>query len=73
MDEWINNLTERVNDMLERRPGLLPLLGVVLVLANLLLQAFPGRGYWLVDSNLLLHLGLIVSIVGLLLVAVYRH
>lgn len=73
MDEWINDVVERVNEALERRPGMLPLLGVVFIVVNFLLQIFPGSDVWLVDSNLFLHLGLIVSIVGLLLIAVYRH
>jgi hypothetical protein len=73
MDEWINDMVERINEALERRPGMLPLLGVGFIVVNFLLQIFPGSGVWLVDSNLLLHLGLIVSIVGLLLIAVYRH
>ena len=48
---------------------LLPLLGVLLVILNLLLQFYPGPGSgWFVDSNVLLHIGVITSIIGLLLV-----
>lgn len=65
----MNELVERLNDFFATRPGLLPLLGVGLVIINLLLQIFPGPGSgWLVDSNLFLHLGVIVSVIGLLLV-----
>jgi hypothetical protein len=65
----MNNLVERLNDFFAERPGLLPLLGVLLVILNLLLQFYPGPGSgWFVDSNILLHIGVIMSIIGLLLV-----
>jgi hypothetical protein len=66
----LNRLLDRASDFLARRPGLLPLLAIMLILVNFLLQIFPGTGLWLVDSNLLLHLGLIVGILGLLLIRV---
>lgn len=65
----MNNLVERLNDFFAERPGLLPMVGVALVILNLVLQIFPGPGSgWFVDSNLLLHIGVIMSIIGLLLV-----
>lgn len=65
----MNELVERLNDFFATRPGLLPMIGVGLVVINLLLQIFPGPGAgWLVDSNLFLHLGVIVSVIGLLLI-----
>lgn len=65
----MNNLVERLNDFFAERPGLLPMLGVLLVILNLLLQIYPGPGSgWIVDSNLLLHIGVIMSVIGLLLV-----
>ncbi len=65
----MNELVERLNDFFAERPGLLPLLGVLLVILNLLLQFYPGPGSgWFVDSNILLHIGVIMSIIGLLLV-----
>lgn len=73
MDKMLNNLLERVNDIMEKRPGLLPLVGVGLIILNLILQLVPGPGNWLADSNLFLHLGLILGIIGLLLISVYRH
>jgi hypothetical protein len=72
MNERINNLFERINDFLVRWPGALPLAGLALILVNFALQLFPGPGFWIVDVNLLLHLGLLISIIGLLLVNVYR-
>ncbi|NHZ72095.1 MAG: hypothetical protein GWP17_03305 [Aquificales bacterium] len=65
----MNELVERLNDFFAERPGLLPLLGVLLVILNLLLQFYPGPGSgWFVDSNILLHIGVITSVIGLLLV-----
>ena len=72
MDERINRLLEWFNDFLARWPGALPLLGLTLIILNLVLQLFPGGGHWLVDVNFFLHLGLVLSLLGLLLVNVYR-
>lgn len=73
MDKWINERVEHINNFLVRKPGILPLAGVGLILVNYVLQLFPWSEWWIVRTNLLLHLGLVVSIVGLLLVNVYRH
>jgi hypothetical protein len=73
MDQRINQLVERLNDFMVERPGLLPLVGLLLILLNFLLQLYPGPDAWIAGSNLFLHLGLILSIIGLLLVNVYRH
>lgn len=73
MDERINEVVERINGFLMRKPGALPLAGVGLIVVNFVLQLFPGPEAWIVRSNLFLHLGLVLSVVGLLLVNVYRH
>lgn len=73
MDKRINELIERINEFLVRKPGVLPLVGIGLIVLNFLLQLFPGPEAWIVRSNLFLHAGLVVSLVGLLLVNVYRH
>ena len=65
----MNELVDKLNDFFATRPGLLPMIGIALVILNLLLQIFPGPGSgWLVDSNLFLHLGVILSVVGILLI-----
>lgn len=61
----MNEFIDRLGDFFSKYPGLLPLVGLVLIIINLVLQFFPGS--WIVDSNLLLHLGLILSLIGLLL------
>lgn len=64
----MNRLIDALNDFFGDRPGLLPLVGILLILLNLLLQIFPGPGSgWFVDSNLLLHIGLIIGLFGILL------
>jgi hypothetical protein len=68
MDDFMNKFVDKAADYLARRPGLLPLLGLGFILLNFLLQIYPGTGYWIVDANLFLHLGLIITIFGLLLI-----
>lgn len=61
LSKWIDKLSE----FLAHRKGLLPLIGLLFIAANLVMQFFfPG---WLTDTNLLLHIGLIVAILGLML------
>lgn len=73
MNERINNLVERINEFLVRKPGVLPLVGILLIFVNFVLQLFPGPEAWIARSNLLLHIGLVISVIGLMLVNVYRH
>ena len=65
MISWLSKLIDKLSDFLARRKGLLPLIGLLFIIANLILQfVFPG---WLASANLLLHVGLIVAILGLML------
>ncbi|MDP2976507.1 MAG: hypothetical protein Q8N45_09905 [Anaerolineales bacterium] len=48
---WLNTLLDKLSEFLAHRKGLLPLLGILLVLANLILQFFPSG--WAGESNLL--------------------
>lgn len=59
-------LLDRISEILADRKGILPLLGILLVVINAILQFVPGSG-WLVETNLLLHIGVIVAILGILL------
>lgn len=56
---------DRLSAFIARYKGLPTMLAVVLVLLNFVLQ-FLNLG-WLSDSNLLLHLGIVVGLIGLLL------
>jgi hypothetical protein len=62
----MSRLFDRLSEFLAHRKGLLPLVGVFLILANLVLQFTASPG-WLVSTNLLLHLGLIIAILGLMI------
>lgn len=65
MFRWMNKMLDQLSEGLAQRKGLLPLLGILLVIANYIIQFFvPG---WVTQSNLLLHLGLILAIFGLML------
>jgi hypothetical protein len=66
MAEKLNLLLDRMSDFLAHRKGLLPFLGLIMVLANAILQFLPVSG-WFVQTNLLLHLGIILAILGILL------
>jgi hypothetical protein len=56
---------DRASEYLAARKGLLPLLGIALVVLNLIFQIVPAG--WLTTSNLFLHLGIILAVVGMLL------
>ncbi len=62
----MSKLLDRLSEFLAHRKGLLPLIGIALILINLLLQ-FLLSPNWLTSTNLLLHIGLIIAIFGLML------
>ncbi len=62
----MSKLLDRLSEFLARRKGLLPLIGILLIIANLILQFLLPPG-WLVSTNLLLHAGLVIAILGLML------
>ena len=67
----MNQFLDWLGNFLENRRGLLPLIGLGLIVLNLILQIVPGPGSgWIVDGNLFLHLGLVVSLIGILLIQV---
>jgi hypothetical protein len=63
MDKKLSGFLDIVSDFLARRKGLLPLVGILLVILNLIIQIVPGFE-WLSGNNLLLHLGILVAIIG---------
>ena len=62
----MSRMIDWLSEYLAHRKGLLPLLGIVLILLNLIFQFVLPSG-WLVSSNLLLHVGLVVAILGLMI------
>ncbi len=67
MDKFILNILDKSADFMAERPGFLPLVAIGFILINLLLQIVPGSG-WIVESNLFLHLGLVIGFIGLLII-----
>jgi hypothetical protein len=65
MFQWMNKMLDRVSEYLASRKGLLPLIGILLIIFNFVLQFFPAG--WVKDSNLFLHLGTVIAIFGLML------
>jgi hypothetical protein len=61
----LSRFLDRISEFLAARKGLLPLIGLLLVVINFILQFFSIG--WIAESNLLLHLGLILAIIGFLL------
>ncbi len=62
----ISKLLDHLSEYLAHRKGLLPIIGLFMIAVNLLIQfIFPDS--FLATTNLFLHVGLIVSIFGLML------
>jgi hypothetical protein len=62
----MSKLVDWLSEFLAHRKGLLPMLGMVLIIFNLILQ-FLLPPSLLTTSNLFLHVGLVVAIFGLML------
>ncbi|HSJ88752.1 MAG TPA: hypothetical protein VK909_16180 [Anaerolineales bacterium] len=62
----LSRLIDRASDYFARRKGLLPLIGMVLVVINFFLPFLFGLN-WVTGSNLLLHLGVLIAIFGMML------
>jgi hypothetical protein len=66
MNTKLNRFLDVISDYFARRKGLLPAIGILLVLVNYALQFMPWFG-WFSESDLLLHLGIVLAILGFLL------
>ena len=60
-----NRMLDRISEYFSKRKGLLPMLGILLVISNFLLGVFASG--WLAESDLLLHAGVVLAIFGFLL------
>lgn len=65
MSQKLNKLLDFLSETLATRKGLLLIIAILLVMVNLILQFIPGAG-WLAQSNLFLHLGVIVGLLGVM-------
>ena len=62
----MSKILDKLSEYLARRKGLLPFIGIFLIVINLTIQfIFPMSP--LAFSNIFLHIGLIIAIFGLML------
>jgi len=62
----INQFIDSLSEFFAQRKGLIPLIGILLVVLNFIIRFFPQIG-WLVTSDFLLHFGIILAILGIML------
>lgn len=65
MSRRLNKSIDRLSEFLAARKGLLPFIGMLLIVSNLIMQFLPAG--WMRESNLFLHIGLLIAILGLML------
>ncbi len=65
MVRFISRAIDRLSEYFAARKGLLPILGIVLVVANFVVRLLPLG--WFSSSDLLLHLGIILAIFGFMI------
>lgn len=66
MLDLLNRFLDAASEFLAQRKGLLPIIGLILVIINGGLQFIPGIGI-LAEANILLHFGVIIAVIGFLL------
>ncbi len=59
---------DRLSEFISKRRGLPTMIAIVLVVINLIFQFIPGLE-WLARTNVLLHVGVIIGLLGILLSA----
>jgi hypothetical protein len=59
---------DRISEYISKRRGLPTMLAIALVVVNLIFQFIPGLE-WFARTNLLLHIGVIIGLLGILLSA----
>ena len=65
--KWLSRLVDIASNYFAHRKGLLPLLGILLVMINFVLPFIFGLDNLVTGSNLFLHLGVIIAIFGMML------
>ena len=65
MVSFISRAIDRLSEYFAARKGLLPMVGILLVVANFVVRFLPLG--WFGSSDLLLHLGIILAIFGFML------
>ena len=64
--KWLSKLVDNASNFFAHRKGLLPLIGIVLIIVNYILPFIFGLNV-ITGSNLFLHLGVIIAIFGFML------
>ena len=62
---FISRAIDRLSEYFAARKGLLPMVGILLVVANFVVRFLPLG--WFGSSDLLLHLGIILAIFGFMI------
>jgi len=66
IEGFLSKLLDNLSEYLASRKGLLPLLGTALIVLNLIFKILMPESY-LTQVDLFLHLGLVITILGLVL------
>mgnify|MGYP001225597799 CR=1 FL=1 len=64
--KWLSKLVDDASNYFAHRKGLLPFTGILLVILNFILSLVLGPNV-ITESDLFLHLGVIIAIFGLML------
>lgn len=64
--QLLSRFLDRLSEFFAARKGLLPIIGLLFIILNYVFQFLPMMGY-VGSSNLFLHVGLVVAILGFLL------
>ena len=68
LDHFASKLLDRISDYVARHRGMPILFGILLVVLNYILRAIPDMQLGFVEStDLLLHLGIVIGLLGVLL------
>jgi len=68
LDAWLSKLLDGISDYVSAHRGVPVLIGVLLVVVNYVFLIIPGVQLGFVETtNLFLHLGVIVGLIGVLL------
>jgi len=65
--KWLSRLVDNASNFFAHRKGLLPLIGILLVIVNYTLKYILGPYNLVTGTDLFLHLGVIVAIFGFML------
>ncbi|KAA3647769.1 MAG: hypothetical protein DWQ07_01950 [Chloroflexi bacterium] len=64
--QLLSRFLDRLSEFFAARKGLLPIVGLLLIALNFVVQFLPMMGF-VATSDLFLHLGIVIAILGFLL------